>query len=85
MPDLPNSSGLVCCKFFLFHELYWLCPLASFDLSFVQCVASGYAWYARFISRFGAGVFILGLMLAVIACIGLMNVQTVNDVLDVWM
>lgn len=30
-------------------------------------------------------LFVLGLVLATVACIGLINLQTTNDVLDIWM
>lgn len=48
-------------------------------------VASTYAGYGRLVARRSLALFLLGLVLATIACIGLVNLQTTNDVLDIWM
>ena len=50
-----------------------------------KAVAATYASYGRTVSRHGGKLFLLGLVLAVIACVGLVNVRTTNDVLNIWM
>lgn len=50
-----------------------------------EAVAVAYASYGRTVSRHAAKLFLLGLVLAGVACIGLINVQTTNDVLNIWM
>lgn len=51
----------------------------------LKAVAVTYAGYGRTVSRHAAKLFLLGLVLAGVACVGLINVQTTNDVLNIWM
>lgn len=50
-----------------------------------QGVAAAYEKYGGLVARQPLALFFLGLVLATAACIGLLNLETTNDVLDIWM
>eukprot|EP00752_Nemacystus_decipiens_P003738 g3444.t1 len=50
-----------------------------------QGVAATYEKYGGLVATRSVALFVLGLVLAAVACVGLINVQTTNDVLDIWM
>lgn len=50
-----------------------------------QGVAATYEKYGGLVATRSIALFVLGLVLATVSCIGLINLQTTNDVLNIWM